>query len=41
VSLRGAPLGPPLAVEKGVFTVNLTAFAPASFIIPNTSKERP
>ncbi len=41
VNLRGAPLGPPLTVEKGVFTANLTAFAPASFIIPNTSKERP
>ena len=40
VNLRGAPTGAPLAVEKGVFTTNLAAFAPASFIIPNTSKGR-
>jgi len=40
-NLRGVPLGPPLSVEEGVFTTNLNAFAPVSFIIPNTSKGRP
>jgi len=40
-NLRGEPVGPPLSVEKGAFTANLTPFAPASFIIPSTSKERP
>jgi hypothetical protein len=40
VNLRGQPLGKPLAVEKDRFTVNLTAFAPASFIIPTESKGR-
>ncbi len=41
VNLRGAPASQPLPVRKGTFTTNLTAFAPASFIIPNTSKGRP
>jgi hypothetical protein len=41
VNLRGEPVGKPLSVEKDTFTVNLTAFAPASFIIPTTSKGRP
>jgi hypothetical protein len=41
VNLRGVPVGPPLPVEKSAFTTGLTAFAPASFTIPNTSKERP
>jgi hypothetical protein len=41
VNLRGAPVGKPLPVEKGAFTTNLTAFAPASFIIFDTLKERP
>jgi hypothetical protein len=40
VNLRGEPLGPPLSVEEGVFTTNLTAFAPASFIIRPVSKGR-
>jgi len=40
VNLRGVPVGQPLPVNKGTFTVNLTAFAPASFLIPNTSKGR-
>jgi alpha-mannosidase len=40
VDLRGAPFGLPLSVERGVFTTNLTAFAPASFIIPPVSKGR-
>jgi hypothetical protein len=40
VNLRGEPVGKPLAVNKGTFTVNLTAFAPASFIIPQVSKGR-
>ena len=33
VNLRGEPAGAPIPVEQGTFTVNLTAFAPASFII--------
>ncbi|MCL5281094.1 MAG: hypothetical protein M1376_14435, partial [Planctomycetes bacterium] len=40
VNLRGVPLGPPLPVEEGVFTANLAAFAPISFIIPSVSKGR-
>jgi len=40
VNLRGEPLGKPLPVEKDAFTVNLAAFAPASFIIPDPSKGR-
>ncbi len=40
VNLRGQPLGAPRPVGKGVFTTTLNAFAPASFIIPNTSKGR-
>jgi hypothetical protein len=40
VNLRGVPTGRPLPVENDRFTVNLTAFAPASFIIPNPSKGR-
>jgi alpha-mannosidase len=40
VNLRGQPQGKPLPVEKDKFTVNLTAFAPVSFIISNTSKGR-
>ncbi|MGE5293469.1 MAG: glycosyl hydrolase-related protein, partial [Solirubrobacterales bacterium] len=35
VNLRGEPTGTPLPVEKGEFTVNLAAFAPASFVIRN------
>ncbi len=38
VTLRGEPVGTPIPVKNGEFTANLTAFAPASFIIPNTSK---
>jgi alpha-mannosidase len=41
VNLRGVPAGQALTVEKGVFTTNLGAFAPASFLIPYTLKERP
>jgi hypothetical protein len=41
VSLRGEPVGAPIPVPDGVFTVNLTGFAPASFIIPTISKGRP
>ncbi len=41
VNLRGEPTGQPLPVTKGIFTVNMTAFAPASFLIPYTSKGRP
>jgi alpha-mannosidase len=40
-NLRGEPVGKPLSVEKDTFTVNLTAFAPVSFIIPTASKGRP
>ncbi len=40
-NLRGEPMGKPLPLEKGTFTANMTAFAPASFVIPNTAKERP
>ncbi len=40
VNLRGVPAGVPLPVEKGVFTTNLGAFAPASFLILNSSKGR-
>ena len=40
-NLRGAPVGKPLSVEKDTFAVRLTAFAPMSFIIPDTSKGRP
>jgi alpha-mannosidase len=41
VNLRGVPAGPPLSVENSVFTVNLAAYAPVSFLIPNPLKERP
>ncbi len=41
VNLRGEPVGAPLPVENSVFTAKLNAFAPASFIIPNVSNERP
>jgi hypothetical protein len=33
VSLRGEPVGAAVPVQEGAFTVNLTGFAPASFII--------
>ena len=32
VNLRGEPAGKPIAVERGSFTINLVAFAPASFV---------
>ena len=38
VGLRGEPTGTPLPVKEHAFTVRLNAFAPASFIIPSTSK---
>lgn len=38
VNLRGEPTGAPLPVEKGEFTVNLSAFAPASFVISKPIK---
>ena len=41
VNLRGQPEGAPLPVKRGVFTAKLNAFAPASFIIPDTLKARP
>jgi hypothetical protein len=37
VNLRGEPAGTPIPVKQGAFTVDLTAFAPASFLI----QERP
>lgn len=41
VNLRGVPTGRPLAVDKDTFTVKLAAYAPASFVIPTSSQERP
>lgn len=38
VNLRGEPVGRTIPVKNQRFRVNLAAFAPASFIIPNTSK---
>jgi hypothetical protein len=38
VNLRGEPTGAPLPVEKGEFTANLAAFAPASFVISKPAK---
>ncbi len=40
VNLRGVPVGKPLPVENHAFTVNLTAYAPASFLISSPSKGR-
>ena len=37
VDLRGQPLGNPVTVQDGVFSLSLSAFAPASFVIPVTS----
>jgi alpha-mannosidase len=34
VDLRGQPLGQPVVVQDGKFSVSLSAFAPASFVIP-------
>jgi hypothetical protein len=33
VSLRGVPTGSPVAIKDGAFTINLKAFAPASFVL--------
>ncbi len=41
VNLRGQPTGAPLSVEKGEFTVNLAAFAPASFVISKPLRGSP
>ncbi|MBP7051431.1 MAG: hypothetical protein KBE65_10490 [Phycisphaerae bacterium] len=38
VTLRGEPVGEPIPVKNGEFSVDLAAFAPASFVIPSTSK---
>jgi len=38
VDLRGEPIGTPLLVKGHSFTVRLTAFAPASFVMPSPSK---
>jgi len=38
VTLRGEPVGAPLPVKAGEFTVDLAAFAPASFVISKSSK---
>ena len=35
VDLRGRPTGQPLRVTKNVFTTELKAFAPASYLIVN------
>ena len=39
VDLRGRPAGPPLAAQAGAFTVKLSAFAPASFLIPQAAPQ--
>ncbi|NLH41994.1 MAG: hypothetical protein GX448_09140 [Planctomycetes bacterium] len=41
VNLRGEPSGEPLPVRRGEFTANLTAFAPASFVISTPLKGSP
>ena len=41
VNLRGEAAGAPIPVKQGAFTANLSAFAPASFIILGTSNEKP
>ena len=41
VNLRGEPNGEPLPVKEGHFTVNLAAFAPASFVISTPLKGSP
>jgi len=38
VTLRGEPAGKPIPVKNGEFSVNLAAFAPASFTFSNPSK---
>lgn len=38
VNLRGESIGAPLSVERGEFTVNVAAFAPASFILSKSVK---
>ncbi|HNS20889.1 MAG TPA: glycoside hydrolase family 38 C-terminal domain-containing protein [Sedimentisphaerales bacterium] len=38
VTLRGEPAGKPIPVKNGEFSVDLAAFAPASFVIPSISK---
>ncbi|MBI5396359.1 MAG: hypothetical protein HZA91_13770, partial [Verrucomicrobia bacterium] len=35
VNLRGEPAGAPIVVKNGAFSINLRAFAPASFVIGN------
>ena len=41
VNLRGEPAGKPIPVENGSFTINLNAFAPASFVLVAKSQRAP